>query len=55
MKKTQETIVPEIKNLEQAIRPKSLRPTPSLNARKSLKPKLAVIRPIKIQQGPVVG
>lgn len=55
MKKNQSTIIPETKNLDLTIRPKSLRPIPSMSANKSLKPKVAVVRPIKITQAPVVG
>lgn len=55
MKKNQENTIVESPKTNLPVRPKSLRPIPSLSATKSLKPRLAVIRPLKIAKGPVVG
>lgn len=55
MKKNQETLIPTSDKNELPVRPRSLRPTPSLSANKSLKPKNAVVRPLKVIKGPVVG
>ena len=55
MKKNHENLISETNKNTPAIRPKSLRPTPSLIATKSLKPKVAVVRPLKVVKGPVVG
>lgn len=54
MKNNQSPIIPEPKNLDLPLRPKSLRPAPSLSGNKSLKPKTLVVRPIKVKS-PVVG
>lgn len=55
MKKNQENLISENNKTAPIVRPKSFRPAPSLSATKSLKPKAAVVRPLKIINGPVVG
>ncbi|MFA5584868.1 MAG: hypothetical protein WDA09_11710 [Bacteriovoracaceae bacterium] len=55
MKKNQETLIPETDKTNLPIRPRSLRPAPSLSGSKSLKPKSLTVRPVKVIKGPVVG
>lgn len=56
MKKNQTILNTEVESNPLPIKPRSLRPTPSLNASKSLKPKsLITIKPIKAVKSPVVG
>lgn len=55
MKKNLETLIPETEKNNLPVKPRSLRPTPSLSGIKSLKPKNATVRPVKVIKGPVVG
>lgn len=56
MKKNSTILNTEIETNPLPIKPRSLRPTPSLNGTKSLKPKtLVTVKPIRSVKSPVVG